>query len=418
MLDRAAPPPYQAVRSFSLLPLRTRTLLNGTRIHAVEGGSQDVLKVEFIYPAGRWFEGKVGLSQFTGNLLNKGTPERDSFQLASELEFYGVQVQIQPGFDFVSISFHLLRDKLEPLRDVIFSMLQRPTFPETELRHAKELYLENLRVNNEKPGYVASRLFREKLFGASPYGTEIAEKDVEALRRTDLDAFFHRFFIVPDIIVSGRIGEETLDMLDASASKMGGGTPVKHFPKTDFPAPSSTHEPKENSVQSSIRLGRRVPGRQSPDYFRLLFLNHILGGYFGSRLMKSIREEKGLTYGIHSSLHWFVHSGFMVIGTDVNKGSRQEAIDEIWKEMDRLTSELVPAEEFDTARNHFIGSFLTELSSAFEHAEKHKNILLYELPKDYYQQMIRTVGLFKPEHILETARHYLNREAFVEVSVG
>lgn len=418
MLDRTVPPPYQAVRSFSLLPLRTRTLINGARIHAVEGGGQDVLKLEFIFPAGRWFEGKVGLSYFTGNLLNKGTPERNSFQLASELEFYGVEVQVQPGFDFVSISFHLLRDKLERLVEIIFSILQRPTFPEAELRQAKELYLENLRVNNEKPGYIASKRFREKLFGASPYGTEIEEKDIAALSRTDLDAFFHRYFIVPDIIASGKVGDEVLDVLDKSASRMGGGTPVQHFPKMTLPPPTRVHEPRENSVQSSIRLGRLVPGRQSADYFRLLFLNHILGGYFGSRLMKSIREEKGLTYGIHSSLHRFVHSGFIVIGTDVNKQSREEAIEAIWKEMEQLLVEPVPHEEFETARNHFIGSFLTELSSAFEHAEKHKSILLYELPKDYYQQMIRTVGLLKPEHILETAATYFKREAFVEVSVG
>jgi predicted Zn-dependent peptidase len=145
---------------------------------------------------------------------------------------------------------------------------------------------------------------------------------------------------------------------------------------------------KEGSVQSSIRIGKKIIGRSHSDYASVLFLNHILGGYFGSRLMKNIREDKGLSYGISSSLHTMAKGNHLVIGADVNRENLNLTFDEIGKELKRLRTERVDTAELDTARNHFIGSLQLEITTSFAHADKVKNLLVFNLPENFYQNLI------------------------------
>ncbi len=155
-----------------------------------------------------------------------------------------------------------------------------------------------------------------------------------------------------------------------------------------------------------------------PDYPAILLLSHILGGFFGSRLMKNIREEKGLTYGIYASLHTQKHRRYMVIGADVNKENLELTFDEIRKELKRLRIEKIEAEELDVARNHFIGSLQSEMTTPFAHADKIKTSLIFNLPDDYYQKLILRLDALSADELMETGGKYFNEETFHEVAVG
>lgn len=159
-------------------------------------------------------------------------------------------------------------------------------------------------------------------------------------------------------------------------------------------------------------------GRLHPEYTDVLFLNHVLGGYFGSRLMKNIREEKGLTYGIHSSLHPMVHDSFLLIGADVNKENRELTIQEIKNELRILRTEKISDDELDTTRYHFIGSLQGEITTPFAHADKNKNIILNNLPDDYYNTMINRIATVTSEDLLITAEKYFSEDSFLEASAG
>jgi predicted Zn-dependent peptidase len=165
-------------------------------------------------------------------------------------------------------------------------------------------------------------------------------------------------------------------------------------------------------------MGKRSVTRSHKDYVAVLFVSHILGGYFGSRLMKNIREEKGLTYGISASLHALKHDSYLVIGADVNKENTRLISEEIRTELRSLRTDFISSYELETARNHFIGSLQSEITTPFAHADKIKTIRLYGLPPDHYSSMIRIIEDMTPSEIARISEMHLHEDSFFETAVG
>lgn len=283
----------------------------------------------------------------------------------------------------------------------------------------KAIYNQSLKINLEKTSYLASLELRKKLFGANhPYGRDAGLSDVTAVQQSWLKDFHHTRFGDFQIICSGNITDDLVNALTRCFESI----TLNAFPETVFnQSPNSVSEEfieKKESVQSSLRLGRMAVGRTHTDYPALLLLNHIFGGYFGSRLMKNIREEKGLTYGISSSVAALKHASYLTIGTDVNKENRELAQQEIKNEMNALCNELISENELETARNHFIGSLQSEITTPFAHADKIKNLLLFSLPSDYYQQMIHKLNSLTAQDLQDAANTYLDSKTFTTVAVG
>ncbi len=419
MLNRKTPPPFERSTSFDLIPPITITLQNGQYAYFLSGGSQDVIRIDFIFNAGRWHETAWGVSHFASNLLNKGTKDKGSFDIAQIFDQYGAHVDVSAGLDYVNIALYSLTKNLNPVLSLLLEILTAPTFPEKELQQSKSIYLQNLKVNQEKTGFQASKLIRKNIFGDQhPYGKELDEADVLKIDSEQLRSFHHNFFGDSHVIASGKIEKDCqqliLEVLEALSR-----SPVKTLnSKTKKEGPHQQYEEKQGSVQTSIRMGKKSLLRLDADYVDVLFLNHILGGYFGSRLMKNIREEKGLTYGIYSSLHAMKHDSYMVIGADVNKENSELTFQEIRNELKRLRTKKVGEEELDTARFHFIGSLQAEITTPFAHADKFKSILLHGLDQNYYQNLIKRIDSIRAEELLVTAEKYFNEESYHEVAVG
>lgn len=304
-------------------------------------------------------------------------------------------------------------------RNKIFLGIFKHQAPEKELEQSKAIYIQNLKVNLEKTSFLASRAFREKLFGKDhPYGKDLEEGDVSVLQKDQLVSHYNSFYKHLTAFVSGKIDDsiETLITKSLARIKTVDVDPVKISPVVtpDF------HERivREGSVQTSIRAGKKSLLRSAPDYGRAIFTSHILGGYFGSRLMKNIREEKGLTYGIYASLHPLQHDSYLVIGADVNNENVDLTMDEIRKEIKILRTEPVSAEELDTTKNHFIGSLQAEITTPFAHADKIKTLYLHSLTSDFYQRMISTVDTITADDIMEISNKYFHEDSLNEVAVG
>jgi predicted Zn-dependent peptidase len=222
------------------------------------------------------------------------------------------------------------------------------------------------------------------------------------------------------VILAGQVGEDDVQHVNKFLGQLvKSQDPVapSHIPQSDYAGKEILIE-KEDSVQSSIRIGRRLFNRHHPDYFKTLVANEILGGYFGSRLMKNIREEKGLTYGISSSLVTLSNDGYFMIGTDVKKEFTQQTIDEIKKEIYRLQTELVGDEELQTVKNFMAGEFAGSLNTAFEVADRRKILLLDGLPADFFNRYIDQIHATTAEDIRYVASTYFKPEDMVEVVVG
>lgn len=418
MLDRTIAPAYNQDTSYSLLTPKIKRLTNGVDVVYVIGGSQEVLKIDLIFRAGRWYESKWGAAYFTAHLLSKGSKNKSSFQIAQLFDLYGAHVEVTPGLDYVSVSLYSLTKNIQPVLILLKEIILEPSFPEKELDQAVSIYTQNLKVNLEKTSFVASKLFRSTLFGENhPYGKELDEQDVRSLTTRDLTEFYANFKDFA-VFVSGKIDTSTEILIDNTFGAFPKDTQVKKLITKNSVGPSHNEVDKEGSVQASIRLGAESILRSHPDYSKVIFASHILGGYFGSRLMKNIREEKGLTYGIYASVQPLKHAAYFVIGADVNKENITITFDEIRKELKRLRTEPLPEDELLTARNHFIGSLQSEITTPFAHADKIKTLYLSNLPSDYYQQMINTIKNMSVDEVIATSQTYLNEEKFFELAVG
>lgn len=419
MLDRKTPPPFNRSTSFNLIQPVKIVLSNNIPLDFVLGGEQDVVKIELILKAGRWFEDTWGASYFTTNLLSKGTLQKTSFEIAQIFDLYGAHLEVTPSSDYVSISLYSLTKNLKPVLALLLEIFMKPSFPEKELAQSKDVYLQNLKINLEKTSFLASKLIRKSLFGENhPYGKELEQEDISNLTRNHLVDFYKKFYSPVQIIVSGKTDEPTQHLITDALSTIERLTSADKNNVSSKQNISTTYLEKKESVQTSIRLGKKSVLRLHPDYTDVLFLNHVLGGYFGSRLMKNIREEKGLTYGIHSSLHPLLHDSFLLIGADVNKENRELTIQEIKNELRKLRTEKITEEELDTTRYHFIGSLQTEITTPFAHADKIKNIILNKLPLDYYNKMINRISTISAEDLMATAEKYFSEESFIEASAG
>jgi predicted Zn-dependent peptidase len=260
---------------------------------------------------------------------------------------------------------------------------------------------------------------RKNLFEEThPYGKELEESDVRKLERDNLTQHYSAFFKNGTVLVSGNVSEKNQNIV-ADVFSAFAHNPIsrKNFSNEDREY-SREVMAKEGSVQASVRLAKKSVSKTHQDYTDALFLNHILGGYFGSRLMKNIREDKGLSYGISSSLHTLKNDSYLVIGADVNRENLDLTFEEIGKEIKRLRTERIDEEELDIARNHFIGGLQLEITTSFAHADKIKSIVLYNLPQDHYQKMIARVDAITSDDLMRVANQYFAEDSFIQIAVG
>jgi predicted Zn-dependent peptidase len=173
----------------------------------------------------------------------------------------------------------------------------------------------------------------------------------------------------------------------------------------------------ENAVQGAIRLAQSFPNRHHPDFKKVIVLNNLFGGFFGSRLMSNIREEKGYTYGIHSYLQNHLQESAWMVSTEAGKDVCEATIEEVYKEMERLRTEPVDDEELLLVQNYMMGSILGDLDGPFHIMAKWKNMILNNLPEDYFYQSVQAIKETNATEMMEMANKYLQPDAFYELVV-
>ena len=423
ILDRTIAPDFRIVNSIHLPDAKTYSLDNGIKLHVINIGDQPVVRLECIFDAGNWQEQFPGASFFAIKMLTEGTENQTSSEISEAFERIGAFTDLSNTSDRSGITVYCLSRFLPEVLPMVQDLIQKAIFPEKEFEVQRNITLQNLRVNMEKTAYLATTEFRGALFGVNhPYGQKQTEEGINSLKIEQVVEHFNHFIKNGKctIILAGQVSENDVEVVKEYLGKSGIGSvleEVLHEPKILADDKHILVE-KADSVQSSIRMGRKMFTRHNPDYFKMLVTNEILGGYFGSRLMKNIREEKGLTYGISSHLATLRYEGYLMIGTDVKKEFTQQTIDEIKKEIYRLQTELVGEEELQTVKNFMAGEFAGSLNTAFEVADRQKILLLDGLPADFFNQYIDQIHATTSEDVMEMANKYLNPEEMLEVVVG
>ncbi len=421
MLNRKIPPVKFQNAKIDVPNVASSLLENGVPIHIINQGNHPLFKLEIIFRyGGSWNDLKIGASTLVSKCLQSGTKNYTAEAISSIIAQRGAHLEVSPSFDYTIVSLYGLNKYIDNLLPILKDIILNPIFPDKEISLQKEISISQLRTQNKKTNIVASKQFRNLLFDTNnPYGRIATEESTNNLYRDDLVKQFNSFFNSFEILLSGDITEKVRNSIDI------------HFGKVDFQniesiliketgptLSSSKHIPFENAVQTSIKIGKRIVKKSHRDYPSLVITNHILGGYFGSRLMKNLREEKGLTYGIHSSVVPLKNDAFFVISSDIKGANKELAISEIQKEIYTLSSELVNDEELDTVRNHLIGSFQSDISSLLSLSEKFKSVYLYDLDSLYYQKYLDEIQTITPLKIREMAQNYLHPSTMTMVTVG
>jgi zinc protease len=423
-IDRTLAPAFQPVTRVHLLQAEKKELRNGLPVYLLDAGTQEVLKIEFLFNAGIRHQEQTLTAMSVNDMLDEGTKTRTAEAIAEELDYYGAFLESEVSHDQASFTLFSLNKHLPKTLPVVRDILREAAFPEKEfgvyISNKKQKYL----VDSEKVSVLARRRFNELLFGEThPYGARAKQEDFDKISRNHLTSFFSSRYNAANctIVVSGKLPADILSRLDSffGDNDWKGSLPLENV----FPAPVSESQriqtiTKEGALQSAIRMGRVMFNKCHADYHGMQVLNTALGGYFGSRLMANIREDKGYTYGIGSGVISMFDSGFFVVSTEVGVDVTNAALKEIYFEIEKLQHDLIPEEELELVRNYMTGTFLRGTDGPFALADRVKGLLGYGLDYDYYDRYMNTVQTITPQQLRDLAQKYLKKEDLIDLVVG
>ena len=419
-----APPITDATHLHIELPLYEKHVLkNGVEVYLFNMGTQDTMMLNWVFDAGNCYEEKNLVAAATNHLLKNGTRQKDAFAINEHFEYYGSYLNRNCYNETAEISLHCLSKHVGELLPVLAELVSESVFPEPELDIFKKNMQQRLKVNLQKNEFVANRLIEAYLFGEQhPYGRYSKEEDYEALQQNELLQYFDHYYQNGRSVIfaAGVLPKGLLSQLESAFGRLNlqrhvlpsNGQPLHPATEKKYRLQNST-----DGVQGSIRLGRLFPNRKHPDFPRMQVLNNVLGGFFGSRLMNNIREDKGYTYGIHSYLLNHIQTSSLVISTEAGKGVCEPALLEVYKEMDRLCNDPMPAEELMLTRNYLIGSILSELDGPFQVAARWKNYILNGLAEDYFYNSMQMIRDITPKELQMIAQKYFDKAQFYELIV-
>jgi zinc protease len=422
MIDRTIAPAFRQVENIKLIEAQSHVLDNGINLYVVNGGDQDLLRIEFIFRNVNWDPAKPLQAYTVNSMLVEGTRQLTAQQIAEKIDYYGAFLQTDYNYDHSTVALFTLTKHLEATLPVIREIITDSVFAEAELNTFRTNQKQKLMVSLEKNDFQGRRLFNHALFGDSIYGYKSEALDYDRLDRQQLTDYFQAAYQPTNctIIASGKITDASIALLNQFFGKgwEGGKSIVPNTFSFSAKKGAEHYHERTDALQSAIRLGQISVNRTHEDFPGLQVLNTVLGGYFSSRLMANIREDRGYTYGIGSALVSLQNAGYFVIGSEVGAHVCASALSEIEKEMSILQREPISEDELNLVRNYMMGSLLGSLENALSHGDKFKNIFLSGLTYEYYQRYIETVRTITAEELQQLALKYMNFDSLQKVIVG
>lgn len=421
-LQRIQPPVFP-IEKVAIPEAKSYILNNGVPVYAIEAGTEEIMRLEFIFKAGQVKESIPLLASTCNMMLSEGSENYSSEELNGLLDYYGVFLNQYAEKDSAGIVLFFPNKHIQKVIELGREILFHPVFPDPELNSLMKKRFRWYLVNREKVQTLAIDKFFESLFGMDhPYGRQVVESDFENLT-TSLLSEFHAKFYAPGnmtVVVSGKIHTSTLELLNTYFGSINPGNkgPEEAVKMIKSDNLKKVHISKPGMVQTAIRIGSATINKRHSDYPGLKILDSILGGYFGSRLMRNIREEKGYTYGISSSLSSLDLSGYNIISTEVGHKNCQKTIDEIHKEIKLLQNVLVKEDEMAVVRNYMSGEMVRMFDGPFALAESFRSVWEFGMDNSYYYRLAEKIKTIDSNEIIELARTYYNIDDLYEITVG
>lgn len=419
-INRTIAPPTKILENLNLPIAEKHILNNKINMYVVNAGVEPIAKIDVVFNAGLIMQVKKAQAIFTASMLTEGTKNRSGKKLADDLDFYGAYFQTRSNADDAVATLFTLTKHLNNSLPLFLEALNASFFPQKELKVLQQNSIQKLKINNKKNEFISRKRFYEKIFGSEHnYTVNHTEEDIKALTQQDLTSFFELNYNlgIKYILVSGGIKPKTTYQIIEEIKKW----PFSSNPNSPISQiqtqPGKYFFTNAKSVQCSIKIGMPTINRSHSDYTKLQFINLLFGGYFGSRLMKNIREDKGLTYGIYSVLESFHQTGCWYISTEINGDLKEKGLFEIYAEIEKLKTNQFTQDELNAGKNYYLGSILRGIDGAFSIAERNKILIDYNLNDNYYNNLVNMLNTITTIELQELSNKYFNSN-FIEVVVG
>lgn len=423
MLNRTIVPAFQPINKLAIHEPESFKYANGLKAFVFQSPELELIKFEFV------FENHFDAHELTlmntalSAMFKEGTSSRTSAQIADEIDFFGAYLMPEYSFDHTSLTLYTMHKYVGQVLPIVLDILQHSIFPQKELDTYVRNNKQSLEISLKKNDFIARRLFYQNVFGDNRYGAVPSPEAFDAITRDSLLKLYQSQIQPTNcaLFIAGNVTEDVLNIVESMFGQQWENTCFERdkdsFIHGEVESKILT-EFKADALQSAIRIGGHSINRQHPDFPALQFVNTLFGGFFGSRLMRNIREDKGYTYSIGSAAVSLQHAGFFTIASEVGIEVTQATMDEIEKEFNLLSNELAEEDEIALVRNYMQGVLLGSLESIFSHADKFKAVHFSELDLSYYDYYADVINAIDPIRVQEIAQKYFNYDKMVKVVVG
>ena len=423
-MSRPGQPSILPIEHIHIPDVEVIVMPNGVPLHYLNNGKENVVRLDVIVQAGNRTTSCSLEADFTALLLKEGAGNMNSGQIAEIFDYYGAWIQTRTTQQCTRITLYSLTKFLEETLSVLETIIKNPTFPEKEF----EILLQNRKrqfsVDMNRVQYLAGRGIVRAIFGKNhPYGRRINQEDFDTLSIAGLKNRYADYYNSGNVKIAmfGKITDDMIKRVEICFGSSVWGKQTENAKKAFAIQPDKEKRimiSKPDAVQSAICVGKQIITRNHPDFHALDVLNTLFGGYFGSRLMSNIRENKGYTYGIYSLITSYLDAGYLNISTQTGTEYAEAVIKEIYTEMNKLQETLIPEKELQTARNYMMGELVRKFDDPFSQAEIYLNLTEFGLDKNFYKQRIDTIRMVAGETLRDLAQRYFVKDDFYEIIAG
>lgn len=417
-MDRTIAPEIKNITSISFQEPEIIYLANKATLYAIRKTEEETAKIDFVFNAGSLQTDNL-IAGLTAGMLFSGTDNKSSTEINEEIDSLGGYTGTEASSERMTVSIVGLKEYIVQLTEMMVDAVLHVNFDSKELTQLIQNKKKKFQISIEKVSTVAKREFVHAIFEHNPYGRLSYLEDYDQVKREDLISFHQKYILegLDYVTIVGALTDSELQRIQELALKFKSNKePIENY---NFQyRPNQIIQEKEGAVQTAIRIGRVLFNKTQPDYKQFMVLNTILGGYFGSRLMSSIREDKGYTYGINSGISQNLQSGYFYIATEVNKKYRDATIQAIQEEIKKLQNELVGEDELSLVKNYIIGEILEQSDGPQAMMDRFISVQLFGMNLSYYNDLMKAINEISAKEIQQLAQKYLDWEDMVIVAVG
>jgi len=423
MMDRSVAPIQQEIEKIEFAKAQTTIFSSGIQCHSILQDDCKVVKMEIEFQAGSKFQDKALIAAMVNNLILEGCFKYSAYEIASFFDNEGAFLDTSCSADKASVVLHCLERSIPKLLPYLQEVMSTANFPQNEIDTYLKINAQKFEVNREKVGWVARNEFMEELLGEDhPYSWKVSASNYKEVGRDDLISFYNKRYksATFQVYLSGKVTAEVLQTVENVFNQKG----IQRNDVSDAMTENENNVSdvklieKKGAIQSAIRLGAVTINRSHADFPALFVANTILGGYFGSRLMSNIREDKGYTYGIGSGVIHLEGLSYFIVSTEVGAEVTAATLKEIEFEMNQLRNVLVSQEELKLVKNYILGNIMKGFDGSFSAMARFQMLNHQGLGYDYYQNLIQEIKTMKVEKIQAVARNHMNYSTLKKIVVG